>query len=117
MKKPVMLIIGCLFFHYNMAQEQEVMSEAQRLEISQEEYNDMVNHSSVKGLLPVTNNRLILESGEIEPNKSTISNKVSGVQKPYDPNITKSKPLKRGSVDFDLFKEVIIPEDTNNNNK
>ena len=115
MKKPVMLIIGCLFFHYNMAQEQEVMSEAQRLEISQEEYNDMVNHSSVKGLIPVKKNRLILESGEIEPNKSTISNKVSGVQKPYDPNITKSKPLKRGSVDFDLFKEVITPEDTNNN--
>ncbi len=92
-----MLIIGCLFFHYNMAQEQEVMSEAQRLEISQEEYNDMVNHSNVKVLLPVTNKRLVLESGETE--------------------LKKIEPLKRGDVLFDLFKEVIIPEDTTNNNK
>ena len=91
-----MLIIGCLFFHYNMAQEQEVMSEAQRLEISQEEYNDMVNHSNVKVLLPVTNKRLVLESGETE--------------------LKKIEPLKRCDVKFDLFKEVIIPEDTTNNN-
>ena len=114
MKKPVMLIIGCLFFHYNMAQEQEVMSKTQKLGISQEEYNDMVKHNSVKELKPVTNKRLVLESGEIEPNKSTISNKVSAVQKPYDPNITKTKPLKRGSVEFDLFKEVVIPEENKN---
>ena len=64
MKKIVMLIIGCLFFHYNMAQEQEVMSETQKLNISQEEYNDLLKHSNDREFIPIINKRLVLESGE-----------------------------------------------------
>jgi len=82
MKKSIMLIIGCLFFHYNMAQELEVMSEIQKLGISQEEYDDMVKHSNNKELIPQNRN----------------DNKLNNI------------PLKRGEAKFDLFKESIIPE-------
>lgn len=89
MKKSIMLIIGCLFFHYNMAQELEVMSESQRLGISQEEYDDMVKHSN--------NEELILQN--------------------LNNNKLKNIPLKRGEVKFDLFKESMIPEINYKNKK
>ena len=101
MKKSVMLIIGCLFFHYNTAQEKEVMSETQELNISQEEYNDLLKHSNDREFIPIINKRLVLESGET---------------KHYGPQklgVKKITPLKRGGNQYDLFKESIIPE-TNN---
>ena len=103
MKKSVMLIIGCLFFHYNTAQEIEVMSKTQKLNISQEEYNDLLKHSNDREFIPIINKRLVLESGETKhygPSKS---------------GVKKTTPLKRGGNQYDLFKESIIPEINNQN--